>query len=158
MPSAPRSATRMSSAKSRSSSTITTRMRPALISVPSAGTDLGGERRDHRSIQFALRHRHLQDAHSLRLRHRGTVRAVRQERLETVGHGDDPNLERDLLRAQTIRVALAVEPLVVVTHDREKALEALEGGEDLLSQDRVALERDALFRAQLPLFGQEGRR
>src|SRR5437870_7471351 len=148
----------MSSAKSRSSSTITTRMGPALISVASAGADRGGERRDHRRIKLALRHRRLQDPHSLHLRHRGTVGAVRQERLETVGHGDDPNLERDLLRAQAIRVAFAVEPLVVVTHDRQKALEALEPRQDLLSQDWVALERDALFSAELPLFGQQRRR
>ncbi len=42
--------------------------------------------------------------------------AGRRHRLIRVGDGEDPGLDRDLVRAQTERVALAVQPLVVGAH------------------------------------------
>ena len=47
---------------------------------------------------------------------------------------------------------------MVVTHDRQETLEALEAGKDLLTQERVALEGGALFRAELALLRQQRRR
>ena len=49
---------------------------------------------------------------------RAVVRPARRNGIEGVGHRDDPRPERYLLRAQTVGVPAAVQPLVVVLHHR----------------------------------------
>src|SRR5258706_3619379 len=48
---------------------------------------------------------------------RRPVDAVRRHRAECVGDGDDPRPERDVQPDESVRVAGAVEPLVVVSND-----------------------------------------
>src|SRR5438552_1022205 len=146
MPSAARSATRMSSAKSRSSSTMTTRI--VLLSAISAHLrrDLCREGGHDGGVELPARDRALQYANGLSLGNRRTVGSVGEEGLEPIGDADDPDLERDLLGAKRVGVTGAIEPLVVVAHDRQQPREALEPGEDLLAEDGVALEHRALLR------------
>src|SRR5947209_9996680 len=149
MPSAALRATRINSANSRSSSTITTRMSLSVTLIPSVRAHLRRERGDDRCIQLAARDRALKDPHRFRFGDRRPIGPVREERLETVRHRDYAHLERDLLRAKAVRVAGPVEPLVMVANDRQEAGEPLEPREDLFAEHRVALEHRALVRAQL---------
>src|SRR5687767_6773703 len=117
IPSAPRSATRISSAKRRSSSTITTRMPFSLISAPSARAYLGRKGGNDCRVELATPYRALQDSNGFGLGYRQSVRPVGQQRLEPVRHGHDPHLERDLLGAEAIGVPGSVEALVVMAND-----------------------------------------
>src|SRR2546422_2094055 len=149
MPSAALRATRINSANSRSSSTITTRMSLSATLIPSIRTHLRRERGDDRRVQLAARDRALKDAHCFRFRDRRPIGPVREEGLEAVRDRDDAHLEGDLLRAQPIWIAGPVEPLVMVANDRQEAGEPFEPGQDLFAERRVALEHRALVRTQL---------
>src|SRR5437879_398665 len=149
IPSAALRATRINSANSRSSSTITTRMSLSATLIPSVCSHLRRERGDDRRVQLAARDRALKDPHCFRFRDRRSVGTIREERLEAVRDRDDAYLERDLLGAKAVRVAGPVESLVMVANDRQEAGEPFEPGEDLFAEHRVALEHPALVRTQL---------
>src|SRR5206468_3295034 len=78
--------------------------------------------------------------------------AVGDKGFETVRNAHDPNLEGDLFGAKPVRVSRAIEPLVVMAHDREKPRKSLKPGEDLLAEDRVALEHGPLLGRELTRF------
>src|SRR6185436_16837442 len=50
-------------------------------------------------------------------RPRTLVRALRNERVEHVGHGDDARDERDVLAVQSVRITAAVEFFVMAERD-----------------------------------------
>ena len=54
-------------------------------------------------------------------RERRPVRPVRRHRVERVGQHEDARADRDLVRREALRVALAVEPLVVRHDDDRRA-------------------------------------
>ena len=81
----------------------------------------------------------------------GAVDARRQHRVERVGDVDDPGAERDLLAAEPVRVAGAVEALVVVADRRHRVLEEAEAVDDARALLGVALH-------QRPLLARQARR
>ena len=62
-----------------------------------------------------------QDVYRLAVRARSAVRPRGGDRVECVGDGDDASAERDLLAAQSVGVAAAVEALVVVADYRSSS-------------------------------------
>ena len=61
----------------------------------------------------------LEDRQRLRLRDGAAVDALAGERVVDVADAQDAHLERELLAAQAVGVAAAVEPLVVPAHERQ---------------------------------------
>ena len=70
------------------------------------------------------------------------VELPRRHRLDRVGHGDDPRPQGDVLGGETVGVAVAVPPLVVVADDRSCAREQVERLQQLVADQRM------LFRDQ----------
>src|SRR6266571_6098312 len=75
------------------------------------------EHPDHGAIELAPRSE-LQPPDRLADRERGAVRTGGGHRIERVTHEDDPGFERDLGPGETVRIPLAVPPLVAGPDDR----------------------------------------
>src|SRR5207248_5543561 len=97
------------------------------------------------------------DANGLGPRDPGTIGTIGQERLETIGDRDDAHLQGDLFGPETVGVPRPVEALVMVPHDRQESREPLEAPQDLLAEERVALEHGSLLSGELALLGEERR-
>ncbi len=87
------------------------------------------------------------------------------ERIEHIRHRDDAGLQRDRLPCQPLRVALAVETLVVVGDDVLQHVGVMDAvqtklldhqGDHLPSLERVDLHHRVLLRGQLARFEQDG--
>ncbi|HEY0782783.1 MAG TPA: hypothetical protein VGE98_10030, partial [Thermoanaerobaculia bacterium] len=76
------------------------------------------------------------------------VRAARRHRVERVGDRDDARLERDVAVGQAVRIAAAVQPLVMAAHAGQHARVG-ERRDDLRAVDRVPLHRLGLRRIEL---------
>ena len=68
--------------------------------------------------------------------------------MERVAGEDDARAERDVGAREAVRVAAAVPALVLVAHQQTGAGEELDGREDLLADDRVALDLEPLLGRQ----------
>ncbi len=67
------------------------------------------------------------------------VRARRRDRIEHVDDADDLGQQRNLLAAQPIGIAAAVEPLMVMAHDRPRALQRSKRAAQAIADHRVLL-------------------
>ena len=81
---------------------------------------------------------------------RHAVRAGGGHRLERVGDVHDPRELGDVVADQSVGVAGAVEPFVVMANDRQLGLELLDRADDLLALDRVRVHDHALFLVSAP--------
>src|SRR5688500_4014563 len=70
------------------------------------------------------------------MRLRRLVRPAVDHRLVGVGNGDDARAERDVLAAQPVGVAGAIEALVVVANDRREGARGAQRTDDLLADLR----------------------
>ena len=89
--------------------------------------------REERAEDLGIELRARDAAHlgeDLGARARGAVDAVRAHRVEGVGDRDDPGEERDVAAGEAVRVATAVEALVVVAHAVEDGRELRYRGGD----------------------------
>src|SRR5206468_9421945 len=68
------------------------------------------------------------------------VRAVRRHRVVRVADQDDPRFDRDVIAAEAVRIAGAVETLVTVSYDRLDILETVDRRDDPLAQLRMRLD------------------
>src|SRR5262249_8085489 len=69
---------------------------------------------------------------------------VGRHRVVRVADEDDPRLDRDLVANEPVGIAVTVEPLVTVAHDRPHLFEPVDRGDDLLAELRVSLDDLAL--------------
>ena len=83
-----------------------------------------------------------------------TVRAVGEHRLEGVGDGDDPGLERDLLAPQPEGVAVTVEPFVV-SQDRGTQVGEAGTAEQTSADLRVVADLGPLVVVERPVLEQD---
>src|SRR4051794_12147447 len=67
----------------------------------------------------------------------GAVGADRRQRVEHVGHGEDPRRQRDGLAGQAVGVAGAVPALVVVAHDELGLAQEVDLAQDLPADERM---------------------
>ena len=91
-------------------------------------------------------------------RHGITIGPIRGHRVVRVGHGDDARHKRDVLVGASIWVALAVDPLVMVTDDRRDLRVLVDVGEDSLADRRVLLHLASLFEGERARLLQKPRR
>src|SRR5579864_8052193 len=110
--------------------------------------DLAGEELDHLGVPLAAR-AGQERGRRLLGRAAGAVRPVVDHRVEGVAHRDDPGQPGDLPAAQAVRVAAAVEVLVVVSDDRKQAGAGMERADDALADRDVGLHAGRLDRTML---------
>ena len=98
-----------------------------------------------------------------------TVRAVADDRVVGVGHGEDACSQRNVFAKQAARVTAAIDPLVVILHDGERAREHRNFGEQsgakigvpsklepLVGRQRTGLLDDGFANAEHACVVQEG--
>src|SRR5262249_29927767 len=95
---------------------------------PGAATDLF-----ERSRQWAL----------------AAVRTIRRHRIKRVRHGHHAGNQRDVIALETVRIALAVIPLVVVSYGLRLAREELQRLENLVADDRMGTNQLELLLREL---------
>jgi hypothetical protein len=100
---------------------------------------------DHSSIELTLNGLSHSKPRYL-ASHRVTIRALRSHRVVGVGDRNDPRKQRDLFANKTIRIATAVNPLVVMPDDAGYLRVILNIGKDALADYGVLLHLSALFK------------
>ena len=81
-------------------------------------------------------------------RHRVPVRPVGCHRVVRVRDGDDARNERDVLVAESVRISLAVDSLMVMADDSGDLRVLVDIGEDSLADRRVLLHLAAFLECQ----------
>src|SRR5438067_6475046 len=99
-----------------------------------------------------------QDVDRLLPRAAAPVRAVARHGHERVGDGDDPGEQRNLVAAETVGIACAVNPLVVVADRRKQLVGTRQWGQDLLANDGVTLHLAELSWIEPACFGENAHR
>src|SRR4029077_17703414 len=84
------------------------------------------------------------------------VRAVVDERVESVADGDDSRQARDLPAAEAVRIAAPVEPLVVVADDWQQARRGTQRPHDVLANENVRAHALGLHGVQGPGLEEDG--
>jgi hypothetical protein len=102
--------------------------------------DLGIELRSSSFCQ--LRKRHI-------YRKRGTIDTIRGHSVKRIGHRDDASAQRNALAFETIRVARAIPPLVMMPDRVNAESVGLETADDLGADGRVLLNLLSFLVAQL---------
>src|SRR6266576_129103 len=100
----------------------------------------------------------LQDADRLLAGAAAPVGAVARHGYERVGDGDDAGEQRNLVAAQTVGIACAVNPLVVVADGRKQLVGTRQGSQDLLADDGVTLHLTELSRIEAAILGEYANR
>jgi hypothetical protein len=112
----------------------------------------GGDRRAER---FYARRVELNSGVGVELRqgladrNRRAIGPVGRHRLEGVGDKDDARLQRDLVAAESMRIAASVDVLMVVEHPPGFFLE-LRGLDDRMTDVNVSAHRSGLFSGERP--------
>ena len=88
-------------------------------------------------------------------RHRPVIRPIRGHRIEMVDDRQDPRAERNLVAAQTERIAFAVPALVVTQNQRRDRIGERHRADDLGADLRVNADLLELFRRQRSRLGQD---
>lgn len=82
----------------------------------------------------------LQDLLGTFWRHARSIGAGTGHRIVAVRHGNDPREHRDRLSLQPVRIALAVEPFVVVKNRRQQMVDLPQAGQNFVTHGHVLLD------------------
>ena len=107
------------------------------------------ESRNNRRIELTL-HRLRKTQTRYSTRKRVAVRPIGRHRVVGIGDRNDPRQQRNLVSAQSVRIAMAVDSLVVMADDVGDLLVIVDLAQDLLADLRVLLHLPPLLERQRP--------